>query len=113
VRKLAVPLIFFLALAVLVSLVSAEPAQRRDPQMAPQRNEDPKELEREREMERRRNEDRHKALRQDTEKLLELATELKKAVDDSSENKLSLEVIRKAEEVERLAKQVRNKMRGL
>jgi hypothetical protein len=83
-----------------------------DPQFAPRRNDDPKALEREREMAKRRNEDRHEALRKDTEKLLELATELKGSVDESDENQLSLEVIRKAEEIEKLARRVRNRMRG-
>lgn len=84
----------------------------QDPQFGPRRNEDPRELEREREREKQRNEKRHSSLREDTEKLLQLAAELKDAVDETTENKLSLDVIRKAEQIEKLAKQVRNKMRG-
>jgi hypothetical protein len=38
--------------------------------------------------------------------------ELKAYVDKSDENVLSLDVIRKAEEIERLAKSVRDKMKG-
>ena len=50
-------------------------------------------------------------IRDDTEKLYQLATDLKAAVDKSNENTLSLDVIRKAEEVEKLAKKVREKMK--
>jgi hypothetical protein len=37
---------------------------------------------------------------------------LKKSVDEASDQTLSLEVIRKAEQIEKLAKQVRQKMAG-
>ena len=47
----------------------------------------------------------------DTDKLFQLATELKAAVDKTNENLLSLEVVRKADEVEKLAKKVREKMK--
>jgi hypothetical protein len=57
------------------------------------------------------NKKRQQDIRNDTEKLYQLATDLKAAVDKSSENTLSLEVIRKAEEVEKLAKKVREKMK--
>jgi hypothetical protein len=52
------------------------------------------------------------ALKSDTDKLLKLSVELKAYVDKSDENVLSLDVIRKAEEIERLAKSVRDKMKG-
>ena len=69
----------------------------------------------EREMEDRRqrelNKKRQDEIKQQTDKLFQLATELKDAVDKSNENMLSLEVVRKAEEVEKLAKQVKEKMR--
>ena len=55
---------------------------------------------------------RYVALKRDTDRLLELSNELKKYVDRSNENVLSLEVIRKAEEIEKLAKSVREKMKG-
>jgi hypothetical protein len=59
-----------------------------------------------------RNEERQADLKRDTDKLYQLATELKEAVDKSNENTLSLDVIRKTEEIEKLAKNVRNKMKG-
>jgi hypothetical protein len=56
--------------------------------------------------------ERQQDIRKDTEKLLELATELKQAVDKSNKDTLSLDVVRKAEEIEKLAKTVKNKMKG-
>jgi hypothetical protein len=52
------------------------------------------------------------ALKNDTDKLLKLSVELKTYVDKSDENVLSLNVIKKAEEIEKLAKSVKEKMRG-
>jgi hypothetical protein len=52
------------------------------------------------------------AIKSDTDKLLKLSVELKAYVDKSDENVLSLDVIKKAEEIERLAKSVRDKMKG-
>ncbi len=56
---------------------------------------------------------RQQDLKKDTDKLLELATQLKQYVDKTNENTLSLEVIRKAEEIEKLAHSVKEKMKGL
>jgi hypothetical protein len=52
------------------------------------------------------------ALKSDTDKLLKLSVELKSYVDKSDENVLSLDVIRKCDEIEKLAKSVRDKMKG-
>jgi len=54
---------------------------------------------------------RQQDIRADTDRLLQLATELKAAVDKANENLLSLDVVRKADEVEKLAKRVREKMK--
>lgn len=56
--------------------------------------------------------ERAAALKSDTDKLLKLSVELKAYVDKSDENVLSLDVIKKAEEIEKLAKSVRDKMKG-
>ena len=61
---------------------------------------------------RRANEQRQLELRRDTDRLLQLTNELKQYVDKTNENILSLEVIRKAEQIERLAKSVKEKMKG-
>lgn len=63
-------------------------------------------------MEKKRNLQRQEEIKRDSEKLLELATELKQYVDKSNENTLSMDVIKKAEEIERLAKNVKQKMKG-
>jgi len=52
------------------------------------------------------------SLKTDTDKLFKLATELKDQVDKSNQNILSLDVIKKAEEIEKLAHSVKEKMRG-
>ena len=59
-----------------------------------------------------RNADRQKQLQQDTEKLLSLATELKEQVGKTDKNILSVDVIKKADEIEKLAKSVRERMKG-
>ena len=57
------------------------------------------------------NKKRQDDIRNDTTKLLQLATELKEAVDKSNEHVLSLDVVRKADEVEHLAHRVKEKMK--
>lgn len=66
----------------------------------------------EREQARQRNKERQASLKRDTDKLLELATQLKQAVDKSNENTLSLDVVRQCEQIEKLAHNVREKMKG-
>jgi hypothetical protein len=63
-------------------------------------------------MQKKANEQRHAQLKRDAEKLLKLSTELKEYVDKTNENVLSLDVIKKAEEIEKLAHSVKVKMRG-
>lgn len=57
------------------------------------------------------NKKRQQEIRTDTEKLFQLANELKDAVDKSNEHLLSLDVVRKADEVEKLAHRVKEKMK--
>ena len=64
----------------------------------------------EKEMAKKANQERQAQLRRDTNDLLKLATELKLSVDKSNENILSLDVIKKADEIERLAHSVKDKM---
>jgi len=66
----------------------------------------------EEEQEKSRNSDRQKKLVSDTERLLALANELKEEVDKTNKDTLSLEVIRKADEIEKLAHSVKEKMKG-
>jgi hypothetical protein len=66
----------------------------------------------EKEMQKAANRARQTELKRDTDRLLTLATELKKYVDQTNENMLSVDVIKKADEIERLAHDVKQKMRG-
>jgi hypothetical protein len=63
-------------------------------------------------MAKKANLERQQEIKKDSEKLLELATELKQSVDKSNENTMSLDVIKKAEQIEKLAKSVKEKMKG-
>jgi hypothetical protein len=58
------------------------------------------------------NADRQKKLVADTARLLELATELKAEVDKSNKDTLSLDVVRKADAIEKLAHSVKEGMKG-
>lgn len=63
-------------------------------------------------MEKKANEQRQADLKRDADKLLKLSTELKEYVDKTNENILSVDVIKKADEIEKLAHSVKIKMRG-
>jgi spore coat polysaccharide biosynthesis protein SpsF (cytidylyltransferase family) len=55
---------------------------------------------------------RQAQLRLDTEKLVALTTELKQHVDKTGVNVLSMDVIKTAQEIQKLAKSVQDKMRN-
>ena len=61
---------------------------------------------------RNRNTDRQKHLVDDTEKLFNLANELKQQVGKTDKNTLSVDVIKKADEIEKLAHSVKERMKG-
>lgn len=63
-------------------------------------------------MEKKANLQRQADLKRDTDKLLKLSTELKEYVDKTNENVMSVDVIKKADEIEKLAHSVKMKMRG-
>jgi len=108
--------------SILIIVVTASIASQRGTQSAPpqpytgqsstQRAEDVYDVQQRKAMEKKANSQRQQDIRKDTEKLLELATELKQEVDKSNENMLSMGVVKKAEEIEKLAKSVKNKMKG-
>ncbi len=79
--------------------------QRREP-------EDPWTVQQKKELAKKQNELRQQEIKKDTDQLLELATELKQYVDKTNENILSMDVIKKAEQIEKLAQAVREKMKG-
>lgn len=59
-----------------------------------------------------RNEDRQKRLVADTDKLLQLATSLHDDVGKTDKNILSIDVIKRADEIEKLAHSIKDRMRG-
>ena len=113
-------LIWIFSVGLLVAVAAS--AQGRTPPVAPppppngvpttNSDADPVQQRQAREMAKRANLQRQAALRADTDKLLKLAVELKDSVDKSNENVLSLEVLKKAEEIEKLAHSVKDKMKG-
>lgn len=73
---------------------------------------DPDQQKRERDLAKKMNQERQDQLKRDADTLLRLATELKQYVDKSNANTLSIEVVQKAEQIERLARSVKDKMKG-
>lgn len=61
---------------------------------------------------RARNAERQKQLVADTQKLVALANELQDEVSKSSKDMLSLDVVRKADEIDKLARNVRDRMKN-
>jgi hypothetical protein len=118
----------FAALALLLAIAVSTPCLAQAPGQAPQRLPNPgpptpgqvtppgpedEARERiEKEMAKKANEERQAQLKRDTDRLLKLATELKTSVDKTDQNTLSLDVVKKAEEIEKLAHSVKEKMKG-
>lgn len=87
------------------------PEQTPPPLGAPRDASDPDARQREEKLAKGRNADRQQRLVSDTDKLLALAKELKEEVDKSNKDTLSIEVVKKASEIEKLAKSVKERMR--
>ena len=86
---------------------------QQDPQFDPRRNDQPRLDETtEKQMARERQRERWRDIKKRSEKLLEVATELKQYVDKSGENVLSVEVLKKAEEMEKLSRDLQKRMKG-
>jgi len=109
-------LVFFLCLFLAVSCfgVQSDGMQNgaQDPQFGRESQKDPTEEKMERDREKALNKQRQTSLQKDTDRLLQLATELKEYVDKTNEHTLSLDVIKKADEIEKLARSVKGKMKG-
>jgi hypothetical protein len=110
-----------LALVILFVLITVRPPvpllARPSPQLVPPGIQEPPpenegRAKMEKEMAKKANQERQADLKRDTEKLLKLATELKEYVDKTNENVLSLNVLKKAEQIEKLAHSVKDKMKG-
>jgi hypothetical protein len=87
------------------------PSQRIDGTTAPPEDDESRDRIA-RDMAKKANLERQAALKADTDKLVKLAGELKDYVDKSNENMLSINVLKKAEEIEKLAHSVKDKMKG-
>ncbi len=94
------------------AVAQADQRSALDPQYGRERNNDPMVEKAEKDRVKAMSKERHKALKRDTDRLLELATELKQYVDKTDENMLSLDVLKKSEEIEKLARSVKSKMKG-
>ena len=115
---------YVLSLALLILALNARSAmaQALDPAQVPDAStsgsqrqreaEDPWTQQQRREMLKKQNSQRQQDIKKDTDQLLELATELKEYVDKTNENIISLDVIKKAEQIEKLAHAVKDKMKG-
>jgi hypothetical protein len=113
---------FVLCLCVLLGVALNASAQRQstlppppvrgDPNQPPITNADDAQERLATEMAKKAAKERAAALKSDTDKLLKLSVELKQSVDKSDQNVLSLDVIKKAEEIEKLARSVKEKMKG-
>ena len=103
-------LLAFVLAAVMPSVSQNPPLRLPDvPRHGP--SDEPR-LRMEREMAKKANLERQADLKRDTDKLLKLANELKEYVDKTNEGTLSVDVVKKAEEIEKLAHSVKDKMKG-
>ena len=107
--------IAILFLAISPSLLSAQQTQHQTPgdiTSPPMTDADEARARITHDMEKKAAKDRVAALKNDTDKLLKLSVELKSYVDKSDENVLSVDVIKRAEAIEKLARSVKDKMKG-
>jgi len=108
-------LLFLCALAVpamVQDVPAAQPPQHKGILNPPIADEEDARTRIAHDMEKKAAKERVAALKTDTDKLLKLSVELKQYVDKSDENVLSLDVVRRAEAIEKLAKSVKEKMKG-
>ena len=72
----------------------------------------PDEVRRQKELEKLQAKQRYQDIRRDTDQLVALANQLKQEVDAAGQETLSLSVVKKADQIEKLAKSVKQKMKG-
>ena len=119
--RLSAWMFLFLSLCILPALAPKASAQRqsqppapppRADTPAPMTDADEAQARIAAELAKRAAKERLATLKSDTDRLLKLSVELKQSVDKSDENVLSLDVVKKAEEIEKLARSVKEKMKG-
>jgi hypothetical protein len=108
------PRSFLPILGLLLVTVAVFPmlVQKPETRLDPHQEAGEQELRMRRELAKKLNQQRQETLKRDTDKLLKLTTELKQHVDNSNENLLSVDVVKRAEEIEKLARSVKEKMKG-
>ena len=111
-KSLALLILFLMSIVRPPARLMAGPSPQRAPGIQEPSPEDPARAKLEKEMAKKANQDRQANLKRDADKLLKLATELKEYVDKTNETVLSLNVLKKAEEIEKLAHSVKDKMKG-
>ena len=104
-----VPLTVLAIVLTFSPALCSQTADSSDPQFKVHKSED--EIKRDNERMKALNKDRAERIKRDTDKLYQLSTELKQYVDKTNENVMSLDVIRKADEVEKLAKSIKERMK--
>jgi hypothetical protein len=97
---------------VVVGSVRVSGGQIPSPSLANQPGMSQPELMRHAEQQRMLISERQKRLEADTDKLLVLTTALKQQVDESNKDVLSLDMVKKAEEIEKLARSVKERIKG-
>jgi hypothetical protein len=110
--KLLFLIVFIFALGAMPTAFAEPVQQQRSPGIEQTPPEDAERARVERDMAKKANQERQADLKRDTDKLLKLATELKQYVDKSNQHVLSLDVLKRAEEIEKLAHSVKEKMKG-
>jgi hypothetical protein len=96
-----------------VVLVTAGSVRISSGQMLPAPSQEPVIMQQQRaEQQKMRIAERQKQLVADTDKLLSLTTALKEQVNESNKDVLSLDMIKKAEEIEKLAHSVKERIKG-
>jgi hypothetical protein len=111
--KLVVLAVVFVFFIIGIAGAAQTPGQSTSPLPGGSQRHDEEtwETQQKRELAKQENLKRQQDLKKDTDKLLDLATQLKQYVDKTNENMLSVEVIKKAEEIEKLAHSVKDKMK--
>lgn len=104
--------LFFVSLLLSPNCQATEQGGRPFPDQTQAAPGDEQQVKLQREQAKAMNKERQENLKRDTDKLLQLATELKHYVDKSNENVLSLDVIKRAEAIEKLARSIKGKMKG-
>jgi hypothetical protein len=120
--RVSYPIRFIGILLLMFFLFSTEPMfaaaapqlsnPSEDPQFGRDRRRDETERKMEHDREKAMNKQRQADIQKDTDRLLRLATELKEYVDKTDEHMLSVDVLKKTDEIDKLAKQIREKMKG-